>query len=373
MTARPDADVAVVGAGIIGLCTAFALRERGASVRVYERGVPGNGQSGGDSRIFRHAHDDPRLVSLTRESRDVWRAWQEQLGVELVSSDGVVALGDRAIDRLAIADTVPGTPLRRAEPDEIGDWLPILAAHDGPATVDEGGGATRNRAAVESLAAALGDALVADEVLGLRTTDSGTVEVRSGGHTSQHERAVICAGLGTAPLLRGVGLQLPVTLGAHVRLTFPLREGPVPRLACLQDGSGAFGETGVYATPSPGNGAYGVGLSETIAAHEGGGLVDPGGLAEHVARLRTYVQRALPGLVPEPVDVRHCWVTELPWSPDGVAVWEAGPVLAIAGHNLFKNAPGLGRALARAATGDGLRDELRPEAQLGAAAAPAES
>ena len=39
-----------------------ALTEQGASVAVYERGVPGNGQSGGESRIFRHAHDDRRLV-----------------------------------------------------------------------------------------------------------------------------------------------------------------------------------------------------------------------------------------------------------------------------------------------------------------------
>ena len=56
--------VAVVGAGIVGLSTAAALSDRGASVTVFERGVPGDGQSGGSGRIFRHAHDDPRLVEL---------------------------------------------------------------------------------------------------------------------------------------------------------------------------------------------------------------------------------------------------------------------------------------------------------------------
>ena len=78
---------------------------------------------------------------------------------------------------------------------------------------------------------------------------------------------------------------------------------------------------------------------------------------------------ALPGLVPEPVDVRHCWVTALPWGDDGMAAWEAGGLVVAAGNNLFKHAPALGRALAAAALGDGLREELRPEAQLGRAAA----
>ncbi|MDQ3574766.1 MAG: amino acid oxidase, partial [Actinomycetota bacterium] len=69
---------------------------------------------------------------------------------------------------------------------------------------------------------------------------------------------------------------------------------------------------------------------------------------------------------PEPVDYRHCWVTELPWSPDGLGVWEADRLFFVAGHNLFKQAPALGRALAQAALGEGLDNEMRPEAELGA-------
>lgn len=367
MMKRSHADVAVVGAGIVGLCTAYALLERGVTVRVYERGVPGDGQSGGDSRIFRHAHDDERLVVFTSESRAIWDEWQERLGTELVSTDGVVALGPVALDRVAVAERAGDVPLRSLPPAELAAWLPILAGHDGPASVDEGGGATRNHAAVGALSAALGDAVVADEVLSIHPAARDPVEVRTGGATTEHARVVVCAGRGTAPLVRGIGLALPVRLGAHVRLTFRLRGEPAARLACLQDGSGAFGETGVYAAPSPGNSTYGVGLSDTVDAHEDGALLDPRGLAEHASRVRVYVARALPGLDPEPVDVRHCWVTELPWSRDGVAVWEAGPVLAVAGHNMFKNAPALGRVLARAAVGDGLWPDLRPEAMLGAA------
>ena len=61
------ADVAVIGAGIVGLAAAFALEWAGSSVRVYETGPPGHGQSGGESRVFRHAHDDPRVLGSVDE------------------------------------------------------------------------------------------------------------------------------------------------------------------------------------------------------------------------------------------------------------------------------------------------------------------
>jgi sarcosine oxidase len=67
--------------------------------------------------------------------------------------------------------------------------------------------------------------------------------------------------------------------------------------------------------------------------------------------------------------VRHCWVTQLPWGEDGLAVWEADGVLFPVGHNLFKQAPGLGRKLAATADGEPLPELLRPEARLGAASA----
>ena len=48
-----------------------------------------------------------------------------------------------------------------------------------------------------------------------------------------------------------------------------------------------------------------------------------------------------------------------------MAVWERAGLLFPVGHNLFKQAPGLGRKLAAAAAGERLAPELRPEATLG--------
>lgn len=357
-------EVAVVGAGIVGLSTAYALMERGVSVRVFERGVPGNGQSGGESRIFRHAHDDRRLVRAAQESRQVYDEWSAALGVELVSDDGAVAIGPSVDQRLPLL-TELGVAARRITSEELAERLPVLAGYDGPAMLDERGGSIRTTTAVRALADALGDRLVADEVLSLCPTGDG-VEVRSGGRTEHVRRVVVCAGRGTAHLARTVGLSLPVRPAAHVRLTFRVRGGAPDRLSTLQDSSGVFGETGVYAAATPDRSGYAVGLSGTTAAREDGSLLAAGELADLAGRAAAYVRRALPGLDPDPVDVRHCWVTELPWSEDGLAVWEHEGILFPAGHNLFKQAPGLGRRLAAAAAGEPLAEDLRPESLLGA-------
>jgi sarcosine oxidase len=359
-----EADVAVIGAGIVGLSTAYALTEREASVTVYERGVPGNGQSGGESRIFRHAHADRRLVAFACEARGVWREWEERFGRELLSRDGVVSIGPAVEDGLAVLRAVGGVKARVIGASELADRLPLMAPWHGLAMFDEDGGVIRTRATVEALTSVIRHRLVFDEVLSVRVTGSGTVELRAGGVTREHDRVVVCAGRGTVALARGAGLPLPVRQAAHVRLTYQVRGQTPAHVACLLDSSGAFGETAAYADALPGNRAYAVGLDET-PVHEDGSLLDAGGLAVAAERTTAYVGRALPGLESRPADARHCWVTELPWSPDGIAAWEVGGLLIVAGNNLFKHAPALGRALARAALGEGLAPSLHPRAKLG--------
>ena len=362
-----SADVAVVGAGIVGLATAYALSERGIRVAVYERGVPGNGQSGGDSRIFRHSHADPRLLSMALQSRALWHDWELLWGRELVTRDGVVSIGPE-VERRAELMRQGGAPARLIGAAELAARLPLLAAWKEEALLDVEGGVIRTRAAIEMLADALADRIVFDEVLSVTPTKVGTVQLRAGGTAVEHDRVVVCAGRETTSLARGAGLVVPLRQSAHVRLAFPVRGEPPERLACLLDGSGAFGEPSAYADPLPGNRVYAVGVDET-PVHADGGLVDPDGLAAVAQRTTAYVSRALPGLVPEAVQARHCWITELPWSHDAFAVWTSGGASFMVGHNLFKHAPALGRALAAHAVGEDPGIPLTPDDHLGAPAA----
>ena len=341
--------VAVIGAGIIGLSTAFALQRQGAQVSVIESGQPGSGQSAGQGRIFRHAHADSRLVGEVVRSRALWREWQDELGVDLVAPDGAVAIGDGVPAKAEALEAFPDVPVRLLTPAELHERLPVLAGYDGPAMLDVHGGAIRTTAAVHALTDRLTGSLVADHVLAVRRRDDGSVEVRTGTDTRAFDHVVLCAGRGTAGLGRGVGLELPVELGAHVRVTFRVAAGLAGPLPTFQDGSGQFGETGVYASPYPDARFYAVGLSGATPAQGDGGVADPEELAALAERTVAYVERALPGLRPSPVDHVHCWVTRLPWGEDGVGIWSQRGVTAVAGHNLFKQAPVLGEALAATA------------------------
>ncbi|MFF0990027.1 NAD(P)/FAD-dependent oxidoreductase [Kocuria nitroreducens] len=363
---------AVVGAGIVGLAAAHALRARGADVTLYESGPPGGGQSAGQGRIFRHAHEDPRLVALVARSRALWREWEQEFGVELVSPDGAVAIGVGVEDKLRTLEPYTDVPVRRLSPEELHDRLPLLAGWAGPAMLDVHGGAIRTLAAVAALAHRLQESLLREHVLSVRRTDARSVEVRTGTTCETYDHVVLCAGRGTAPLARGAGLDLPVEVGAHVRLTFAPTDGGARGgaasgrgLPTLQDGSGAFGETGVYAAPYPDGHHFSVGLSGDTPAHADGGLADPAALAALADRTVAYVRRALPGLDPRPVDHVHCWVTRLPWGDDGVGIWSEDGLTALAGHNLFKQAPALGEALAETVLSGTVPGHLHHEERLG--------
>lgn len=88
-------NVAIIGAGVIGLATAVALRECGVDVTCLDPRPPMSQRSAGATRIFRLAHGEPELIELARESQQLFRSWTERSGDhDPIDTTGVVITGD---------------------------------------------------------------------------------------------------------------------------------------------------------------------------------------------------------------------------------------------------------------------------------------
>jgi sarcosine oxidase len=335
-------EIAVVGAGIVGLAAADALARAGFDARCFEAAEPGSGQSAGYTRVFRHVHDRADLVELVTRARRGWDEWSERGGVELIGPEGVLVASPDA-EQLAGLLADAGVEHGLVDEKEQARLLPVLRPPGGGAVFDVAGGVIRVREAVSALVSWLGDRLVREEVTILDL--DGGLETASG--SWRFSRVLVCAGASTPALAKPLGVELPLEIRDHTRVTFRVREEH-PQLACWMDRTNVYGAT-VYSGPVAALRGFAVGVATEDP--------DPAG---SVARVREYVERALPGLDPEPFDTITRPLTILPWHPDAFAVWEAGAVLVFAGHNLFKFAPELGSLLAEACRGNEIPPELRP-------------
>ncbi len=138
--------VAIVGAGIYGLCLARALHKRGAAVSVYEQGpIPNPVSSSFDEhRITRHTYGDlSGYGALMPDAFAAYEALWADLGVRHLSPSSIVYIGRqpsnlyeetaRDLDRLSI----PHRPLTVAE---VAARLPMIRI-DGVVMAFEAAGA----------------------------------------------------------------------------------------------------------------------------------------------------------------------------------------------------------------------------------------
>ncbi len=108
-----QADVVVIGGGIIGVCTAFSLAERGVSVALVEKGEIAAEQSSRNWGWCRQMGRDPREIPLIVESLTMWRTLNERIGAET---------GFRTSGILYTAQT-------DKELEERADWLKFARAY----------------------------------------------------------------------------------------------------------------------------------------------------------------------------------------------------------------------------------------------------
>ena len=95
-----DADVVVVGAGIVGAATAWELTRAGRDVVLVEQFELGHdrGSSHGAARVFRLSYPDPAWIRLAQEALLAWRALEDETGEEVLRITGSVDVGSYATD-----------------------------------------------------------------------------------------------------------------------------------------------------------------------------------------------------------------------------------------------------------------------------------
>jgi len=351
--------VAVVGAGIVGLCTTDALLRRGADAVCLAGGHPGHGQSAGAARGFRHLHGDPALTALAVRSAQGWRRLEERAGAELLERGGALHLRPDPEDgAAALAEAgLEARVLSRAESRPL---LPWLAPDAEPLLFDPGGGAVRARPAVAALTRFAGDTLVRAQVEAIEPAGDG-VALRTTVGEVRAARCVVCAGAGTERLVAPLGIRLDRVRRAALRLTFPVRTPPPGPVPVWGDRSERYGERAYGAPEGPDR--YAVGLQDVsppVADPFAETVPGDADLSDVRARLLAYVRAAFPGLEPHPVDTVLRLTTAMPGDEDAFGLWERDGVLAFAGHNLFKHAALLGELIAGAALGDDPDPVLRP-------------
>ncbi len=352
------AEIVVVGGGVVGLSLADELARRGASVLCMERGIPGGGQSAGQTRIFRHIHDDPRLIRLALQARAAWHALEARAGERLVGDEGTLIMGgsgDEA-DRLEAA----GVVIDRPPPDALSSFLPLATAEEHPQIVRElHAGAIRADRTIAALGRLLDDRVVKAEVFGISRRGSDIQINTSEGRWTCRE-VVVTAGVETRGLATTFAVSIPERRACHLRLTFSVRHNQ--QLPCLLDRSGLYGET-VYCSPISGANEYAIGLSgedNAVPLNAAGAVANGEDLVVLQRRVERYASRAFPGVLGTVTATRLCLATPLMSGDDSFAVWRKPGVTFIAGHNLFKFAPVLAQQLADITEGHAIPAIMRP-------------
>lgn len=130
------ADIAVVGAGYVGLACAIELAQRGASVVLIERELPGAANSLAAPGGIRQQFGTPLNIQLAQLSAPTWDTFADRFGVDLAfrrSGYLFLARSSDQLTRLAASVAMQqahGVSSETLTADEVSQRWPILASRD---------------------------------------------------------------------------------------------------------------------------------------------------------------------------------------------------------------------------------------------------
>jgi sarcosine oxidase len=312
--------VAVVGAGVMGCATAWALSERGAEVTVHEQFALDHdrGSSHGRTRIFRIAYPEPDWIRFAQEA---YAGWNE-LDPSLLGLYGLIELAaDPALTSARALDEcgVPYRLLDKNEMRERGANLPDgwTALH-----VADAGVVFSERARHAFLEAAGVGVETNRRIEAVDELDADVVVVTAG------------------PWIRDLVPDLPLTVTRETVAYFRRKGPPQPSIVDLNAETGGHG---MYSLHDP---VYGL----KAGAHHAGAEANPDTDAPPdpaiVERIAAWVRERFPDVDPDPVEAQTCLYTTT--ADEHFVLERRGRVVvgsACSGHG-FKFAPAVGRRLA---------------------------
>jgi sarcosine oxidase len=247
-----DAEIVVVGAGVMGLATARALARAGRDVLLYEQFGVGHdrGSSHGSSRIVRLSYPEERWVRLAQESYPLWRELEAEAGLTLLELNGTLDLGDWEPNRAALAAC--GVASEVLDAAEIGRRFGIRVEPGERGLYQEDGGIVLADLALETL------------------RDSA---LAAGAQLHEHTKVDSLDAVGARMVVVTAGAWAPEIAGVDARPTretvsyFELAE-PTPSVIDT-----TAGPSHGYALAAPGVGPNGMALKAGL--HHSGPVVDP--------------------------------------------------------------------------------------------------
>jgi sarcosine oxidase subunit beta len=222
-TSPRSVDVAVVGAGVIGLSVAYQLAVRGHTVAVVERAGIAAGASGVQPGGVRQQWATRVNCLLARESLTFYRELGARLETRLqphFSACGYAFVAHSEsrlaeLDEAVMLQRSLGIPAQLLDPAQTAEAVPELDASGiaGAAWCGEDGYFDRAQEPVEAFAEAArrhGVELLSAEVSGL-SPSGGSWEVALGdGAALRAGEVVVAAACETRTLLRSLGAELPI-------------------------------------------------------------------------------------------------------------------------------------------------------------------